>query len=88
MAAAPAGAYHSAKGDQTDQRIRWEQAQAEHEGLTECLELVSVQARIDHVEEDGRRLRWARERVLDGAVFWVELCRKVVVGDIMVARWE
>ena len=85
---APADAYHSTKSDQTDQCIRGEQAQAEHEGLTECLELVGVQTRVDYVEEDGRRLCRAGERVLDGAVLWVELCREVVVRDIMIARWE
>lgn len=88
LAEAPAVAYHSTKSDQTDQCIWWEEAQAEHEGLTECLELVGVKTRVDHVEEDGRCLRRARERVLDGAVFWVELCREVVVRDIMIARWE
>ena len=80
--------HHRPKGNQPNEGVGRQQAQAQYEGITERLKLIRIYARIDHVEEDRRCLCQARKRVLDGAVCGVELCREVVVGDIVVPRWK
>ena len=78
--------YNRPEGDQPNAGERRQQAQAQHENITERLELIRVHARIDHVEEDGRRLHQTRKRVLNGTVRWMKLCREVVVRNIRVSR--
>lgn len=68
--------------------MRWEKAQADDDGVLERLEVIIVEASVDDVEEDGRDLRRAGERVLDGGVLGEEFGGEVVGGDVLVVRRE
>ena len=55
-----------------------QQAQADDDSIFERLEIIVVQASVDHVEEDGRDLRRPSERVFNGSVLREEFSGEVV----------
>lgn len=71
--------YHGAIGDETDKGIGWEQAETDDDGIPKCFEILFVETGIDDEKEDGRHLDRTREGVLDGGVFWEQLCGQVCV---------
>jgi len=79
---------HGSVGDETDEGVGRQQAQADDDSVLERLEVIIVEASVDDVEEDGRDLRRTSERVLDGGVLGEELGGEIVGGDVLVVRRE
>ena len=81
-------AYHRSVGNQSNESVRRDQAQRDDENVSEGFEVVSVEAGVHDEEEDGRDLSWSGKGVFDGGVFWKELRREVVGGEVLVVRRE
>lgn len=79
---------HGTEGDETYQSIGWQETETDHEGFTETLEVVFIEAGVYNVEEDGWSRRGAREGVLNGGILGEELCGEIGVGDVSVVRRE
>jgi hypothetical protein len=64
--------YHSSISDKTDESIRRNQTQLEanHNCITESLQVVLVKAGIDDKEKYGRDLGGSSKSVFDSGVFW------------------
>jgi hypothetical protein len=71
------GIHHSPEGNKTNQGKWREEAQADNNRITEGLEIIGVEACINHEEEYWRNLGGAAKRILDGSVFGQQLCRKI-----------
>lgn len=82
------GTDHGAVGNQSDQSIWWQQAQADHQGVSESLEIGFIHACVDNEKKDGRDRSRARQRVLDCCIFGQQLRREVGIGNILVVRGE
>lgn len=81
-------AYHGTKGDQTDQCVWGQQAQADNQSLSQSLELVLVDTSVDHVKEYRGDLGGSRKGVFDSSVFRQQLGGEVGSRDILIVRWE
>lgn len=80
--------HHGSESDQSNEGIRRQQAQADHQSLPQRLELILIHTGVDDIDKDGWDLRRSREGILDGRVLREELGGKVGCGDILVVRWE
>ncbi len=79
---------HGTVGDETDESVGREQAQANNERLTQGLKIVIIHAGVDDVEKDGRDLSRTAEGILDGGVLGKKLGGKVGAADVFVVGWE
>lgn len=79
---------HGTVGDETDESVGRQQAQANNERFAKGLEIVIVHAGVDKVEEDGWDLSGTAEGILDGGVLGKKLCGKVGAADVFVVRRE
>ena len=84
MGSAQDDTYHGAEGDQPDEGVWWEEAEADDDCLAESFQIIDVNTRIDHEEEDWGCGGRAGERVFDRGVFWKKFGRKICVGYILV----
>ena len=66
--AEPKKDYHCSKCDQPDERIWWDQAQTNYEGISQGFQVILIHARVDNKEKNRRHLRWSRESILDSSV--------------------
>jgi hypothetical protein len=79
---------HGAVGDETDEGVRGEHAQADDEDVSQGLEVVGIETGVDDVEEDWRDGRRPGEGVFDRGVFGEELWGKVVGSEVFVVGRE
>lgn len=76
--------YHCTVGDQANQRIGRQQAQADYQCLLQRLELILIDTGVNNIEENGRDLGRARKSVLDSGELGQKLGRKIVGGKVLV----
>lgn len=80
--------HHGSIGNQAHQGVRRQKTQTDDQRLSKSLEILQIQTGVDDIEEDGRNLRWAGERILDSGVFREKLSREVGAGDVLVMGRE
>ena len=78
--------YHSAKSDETDQRILRQKAKAHDERLLERGQTVLLLAHVHDIEKDGRGRSRAGKAVFDRRVAGMEFGGDGICGDILVVR--
>ena len=79
---------HRAERDETNQRVRREETQADYESIPESFEVFFVKTCVDYEDKDGGNLSGAREWVFDGGVFSEKLGWEVGIRNILVVRRE
>lgn len=80
--------YHRAECDETDERVRGDQAQAGDQRLAKGFEILLIKTGVHHEQEDRRHRHRSGESVFDGGVFWKQLGREIGVRDVLVVRGE
>lgn len=80
--------HHGAKGDESDQSVRGQQAETDDKRVAKSLEFILVHAGIDDKQEDGGHRCAAREGVFDGSELGQQFGWEVGVGDIFVVGRE
>ena len=74
--------------DKTDESIRKDQTQADHNCIMKSLQIVLVMTGIDDKEKYGRDLGGSSESVFDSGVFWKKFSWQIGIGDNFVMGWE
>ena len=82
------GTHHGAEGNKANQGKCREEVQADDNRITESLEIIGIEACVNHEEKYWRHLSRTAKRVLDGRVLGQQLCRKICTRKVFVVGRE